>query len=50
LLRGSREFDTLEAYRRFLDELVGRRNARNRKRLDLERPSLQPLPERHTTD
>jgi len=36
LLRGSREFDTLEAYRRFLDELVGRRNARNRKRLDLE--------------
>jgi hypothetical protein len=50
LLRGSREFDTLEAYRRFLDELVGRRNARNRKRLDLERPSLQPLPERRTTD
>ena len=50
LLRGSREFDTLEAYRRFLDELVGRRNARNRKRLDLERPSLQPLPEWRTTD
>src|SRR6516165_12041805 len=50
LLRGSREFDTLEASRRFLDELVGRRNARNRKRLDLERPSLQPLPEWRTTD
>ena len=50
LLRGSREFDTLEGYRRFLDELVGRRNARNRKRLDLERPSLQPLPEWRTTD
>jgi hypothetical protein len=50
LLRGSREFDTLEAYRRFLDELVGRRNARNRKRLDLERASLQPLPEWRTTD
>ena len=31
LLRGSRDFDTLEAYRRFVDEVVGRRNARNRK-------------------
>jgi hypothetical protein len=50
LLRGSREFETLEAYRRFLDEIVGRRNARNRKRLELERPSLQSLPERRTTD
>ena len=29
LLRGSRDFDTLEAYRRFVDEIVGRRNARN---------------------
>ena len=50
LLRGSRDFDTLEAYRRFVDELVGRRNARNRKRLDLERPALQALPARRTTD
>ena len=40
LLRGSRDFDTLEAYRRFVDEIVGRRNARNRKRLDLERPAF----------
>jgi hypothetical protein len=50
LLRGSRDFDTLEAYRGFVDELVGRRNARNRKRLDLERPALQALPARRTTD
>ena len=50
LLRGSRDFDTLEAYRRFVDEVVGRRNARNRKRLDLERPALQALPARRTTD
>jgi len=28
LLRGSRNFDTLEAYRRFVDEIVVRRNAR----------------------
>jgi hypothetical protein len=40
LLRGSRDFDTLEAYRRLVDEVVGHRNARNRKRLDLERPAL----------
>src|SRR6202011_2772973 len=50
LLRGSRDFDTLEAYRRFIDEIVGRRNARNGKRLDLERPALQPLPAHRTTD
>jgi len=50
LLRGSRDFDTLEAYRRFVDEVVGRRNARNRKRLDLERSALQSLPARRTTD
>jgi transposase InsO family protein len=50
LLRGSRDFDRLEAYRRFVDEIVGRRNARNRKRLELERSALQKLPERRTTD
>jgi transposase InsO family protein len=50
LLRGSRDFDSLEAYRRFIDEIVGRRNARLKKRLDLERPVLQLLPARRTTD
>jgi hypothetical protein len=50
LLRGSRDFDTLEAYRRFVDEIVGRRNARNSKRLDLERPALKALPANRTTD
>src|SRR5918911_2679927 len=50
LLRGTRAFDDLDAYRRFLDELVGRRNARLAKRVDLERPALQPLPARRTTD
>jgi hypothetical protein len=50
LLRGSRDFETLDAYRRFVDEIVGRRNARLAKRIDLERPSLQPLPARRTTD
>lgn len=50
LLRGSRDFDTLEAYRRFLAEIVGRRNARLKQRLAVERPALQPLPARRTTD
>ena len=50
LLRGSRDFDTLDAYRRFIDEIVGRRNARNAKRLDLERSALQALPAGRTTD
>jgi transposase InsO family protein len=50
LLRGSRDFADLAAYRRFIDEIVGRNNAKNRKRLELERPLLKPLPERRTTD
>lgn len=50
LLRGSRDFDDLDAYRCFVDEVVGRRNARNGKRLDLERPALQSLPACRTTD
>jgi transposase InsO family protein len=50
LLRGSRDFADLAAYRRFVDETVGRRNARNRKRIEIERPTLKPLPESRTTD
>jgi DNA-binding CsgD family transcriptional regulator len=48
LLRGSRDFDDLDAYRRFVDEIVGQRNARNRKRIALERPHLGALPKRRT--
>jgi len=50
LLRGSRDFDDLAAYRRFVDEIVGRRNARNGKRIDVERAVLQDLPARRTAD
>ena len=35
--------------RRFIDEVVGRRNARNRKRIEIERAALKALPERRTT-
>ncbi len=50
LLRGSRLFDDLDAYRQFLAELVGRRNARHRPRIDAERAALQPLPARRVQD
>jgi transposase InsO family protein len=50
LLRGSRDFADLAAYRRFIDEVVGRRNARNRKRIEIERAVLEPLPARRTSD
>jgi hypothetical protein len=50
LLRGSRDFADLAAYRCFIDEVVGRRNARNRKRIEIEKAELGYLPERRTTD
>jgi hypothetical protein len=50
LLRGSRDFDTPRCLSSLVDEIVGRRNARNRKRLEIKRTALQPLPARRTTD
>jgi hypothetical protein len=50
LLRGTADFDDLTAYRRFVDEIVSRRNVRNAKRIDVERPTLQTLPDQRTTD
>lgn len=50
LLRGSRNFEDLDAYRRFIDEVVGRRNARRRKEIEIEKAALKPLPERRTSD
>lgn len=50
LMRTSRDFDDLAAYRRFIDEIVGRHNARHAKRIDVEQPALQPLPARRTCD
>ena len=50
LLRASRDFDDLDAWRRFVDEIVGRRNAGKAKRIDQERAVLKPLPARRTAD
>ena len=46
LLRASRDFADLDAYRAFVDDIVGRRNAHNRKRIELEREVLGQLPKR----
>jgi transposase InsO family protein len=50
LLRGTRDFDDLATYRRFVDEIVGRRNTRLAKRIDIERSALQALPPQRTAD
>lgn len=50
LLRGVAEFADLGAYRRFIDEIVSRKNARNGKRIDAERALLQSLPRERTCD
>lgn len=50
LLRGSSDFADLDAYRSFVDEVVGRANATRRKLLEIERVKLQPLPPRRTDD
>lgn len=50
LLRGNRDFDDLDAYRRFVAELVGRQNAGRHKMLACERVLLKPLPPRRTSD
>jgi hypothetical protein len=50
LMRTSRDFDDLAAYRCFIDEIVSRHNARHAKRIDVERAALRPLPDRRTCD
>lgn len=50
LLRGSADFEDLSAYRRFIDEVMSRKNARNAKHIGAERATLQPLPARRTCD
>ena len=50
LLRVSRDFVDLDAYREFVDRVVGRRNANNRKRIALEKEALALLPKGRTAD
>ena len=50
LLRESADFASIEAYRLWLDALVGRFNRRCSEALAIEREKLQALPARRTTD
>ena len=50
LMRGAPDFDDLPAYRRFIDEIVSRKNAHPAKRINAERAALQRLPSLRTCD
>ena len=50
LLRGSRQFDNLAAYRRFIDDIFGRHNAHRAKAIEIERASLTTLPANRAPD
>jgi hypothetical protein len=50
LLRGSADFDTLDAYRRFIDETIGRQNAARRRAIEIEQAARKPLPAMRTDD
>jgi hypothetical protein len=50
LLRGSRDFADLDAYRRFVAEVFGRLNARVARKFNEERATLMPLPARRSSD
>ena len=49
-LRGSSDFETLDAYRRFVVEVVGRANAHRSKAIEAERAVLRDLPVERTVD
>ena len=50
ILRGSRDFAEVAAWRRFVDQLVARRNRRREDAVRVEAAALRPLPARRATD
>lgn len=50
LLHGSRQFENLATYRRFIDDIFGRHNAHRAKTIAIERASLAALPANRTAD
>jgi hypothetical protein len=50
LLRGSCDFDSVEAYQEWIDGIVREINERNRDRIEAERPYLKALPANKTAD
>ena len=49
-LRGSSDFEDLDAYRRFIAAVVGRANAHRSRAIEAERTTLQDLPVERTVD
>lgn len=50
LIRGSSDFESVEAYQQWLDTIVGSINIRNRDKVVQERKHLNPLPLQRTVD
>jgi len=50
LLRGSCDFESIEAYKIFIEGVVLQNNRRNAKTINLEREALQPLPKHRGVD
>ena len=50
LLRGSFDFESVQAYQAFIDAVVAKANRRNAKAIESERKLLQPLPQRRSMD
>ena len=49
-MRGSSDFNSLDDYRRFVDETIGRRNASHRRAIEIEQAALKSLPAMRTDD
>lgn len=50
MLRGSRDFSSIEEYQKFVDEVIARSNARNRQVYQEEVNFLSPLPAHKAVD
>jgi len=50
LLRGNNDFESVQSYQNWLDEIINQHNRRNAKGLSIERNSLQALPMKKTID
>jgi transposase InsO family protein len=50
LLRNSYDFDSVDAYQKWIEQVVHQHNRRNAKAVDIEKLALQPLPSYKTAD
>lgn len=44
MLRNSRDFESIQAYQHFLEQVMGKQNLKRKEKLEQERPFLKPLP------